>query len=281
MKKVHNSTNFAGSPIDKSSSRMLIYCQMQYLPKEIKQYRLETWEKSPRLKNEKLIEDAELRLILELAKESGLTRKEILNLGWDHVDLDNGTIMLIGDNADDCAPSEAYIGERLKTKLNGMRMKICGPVFPNPFTGRPYNDAYIVLNEKERLYRFDCTIPHCRSVFGLRQTPSGIFCEEHYLPWRHYDSSGKQRELRRCLYCGCFEPPIGCPNAVSSSATTESADYDQTARIEQKLLDGIFSFEKSGYCRNHALPELPDSVISEFLDIIMEHELYDSPWDIQ
>jgi hypothetical protein len=70
------------------------------------------------------------------------------------------------------------------------------------------DDEYTIDNIKERYYRYECSILHCRSLWDLRMTPSGLFCKAHYLPWLHTGSDGRQMPMKVCSTPGCLEPPV-------------------------------------------------------------------------
>jgi len=97
------------------------------------------------------------------------------------------------------------------------------------------DDEYTIDNIKERDYRYECSILHCRSLWDLRMTPSGLFCKGHYLPWLHTGSDGRQMTLRCCAVPGCFEPPV----------------------------------IKRGLCRTHCVPALTDVDIAEMAEILL------------
>lgn len=101
------------------------------------------------------------------------------------------------------------------------------------YNERLCDDAdYTIDNIKERDYRYECSILHCRSLWDLRMTPSGLFCRGHYLPWLHTGSDGRQMKLVVCNIPGCLEPPVS----------------------------------KRGLCRTHCVPPLSDCDVAEMAE---------------
>ncbi len=97
------------------------------------------------------------------------------------------------------------------------------------------DEEYTIPDIDEREYRYECSVPSCRSLWDLRMTPSGIFCAAHYLPWLHRDSNGNIITLSHCEAEGCFEP-----------------------RVSKRKL-----------CRMHSIGEIPDEEVARWVEILM------------
>jgi hypothetical protein len=81
----------------------------------------------------------------------------------------------------------------------------------------------------DREYRYECSIIRCRSLWDLRMTPSGIFCEAHYLPWLHTDSNGRRMQLNCCKVAGCFEPRVSRRKLCRIHMIADLTDEDVAA----------------------------------------------------
>jgi len=101
---------------------------------------------------------------------------------------------------------------------------------------------YTIDDIDDREWRYECSILHCRSLNDLRMTPSGIFCEAHYLNWEHEDSDGTKLPYRVCSHPGCFEPVVTKthPNVVGYhwGRSGSLVLYDPTKNWEENCLVG-------------------------------------------
>ena len=89
------------------------------------------------------VSSVSLKPILITALNTGMRRGEILGLEWEHVDLKNRKITLACTNTKNKKRREIPINEELFSLLATLRAGANGSpyVFPNPFTGRPLQDA--------------------------------------------------------------------------------------------------------------------------------------------
>lgn len=104
-----------------------------------------------------------------------------------------------------------------------------------------YDPEYTFDSISDREYRYECSIISCRSMHDLRMTPSGIFCEAHYLPWLHLDSNGSREFNRVCRVRGCLEPPV---------STLPSEDRE------------LYELNTKKLCRNHQMSALGEDFVS-------------------
>lgn len=90
----------------------------------------------------KLVETAEphLRPILLVAYDSGMRKREILDLRWSQVDLRDGCIRLAAQDTKTEKPRTVYLTVRVLEALRSLPRNIHGHVFVNPETGQPWED---------------------------------------------------------------------------------------------------------------------------------------------
>lgn len=86
---------------------------------------------------------ASLRPILITALNTGMRRGEILGLEWERIDLENRKITLACTNTKNRKKRDVPINEGLFSLLASLKATANGSqyVFPNPFTGKPLQDA--------------------------------------------------------------------------------------------------------------------------------------------
>jgi integrase len=76
-----------------------------------------------------------------VAFETGMRKREVLDLLWEQVDLRNGTIALAPQDTKSEAPRLVMLTARLAGALKALPRGIgAAPVFPNPKTGQPWKD---------------------------------------------------------------------------------------------------------------------------------------------
>jgi len=82
-----------------------------------------------------------LRPILLAAFDTGMRKREVLDLAWEQVDLRSGTITLAPQDTKSEAPRLVMLTARLAAALKELPRGIgAAPVFPNPKTGKPWED---------------------------------------------------------------------------------------------------------------------------------------------
>ena len=82
-----------------------------------------------------------LHPILLTAFDTGMRKREVLDLRWEQVDLRNGTITLAPQDTKSEAPRLLMLTARLAGTLKALPRGIgAAPVFANPKTGRPWED---------------------------------------------------------------------------------------------------------------------------------------------
>jgi integrase len=84
---------------------------------------------------------ARLRPILVLAYDTGMRKREILDLRWDRVDLREGVIRLEPSDTKEERHRVIYLTARARVALGRTPRRLrCPWVFPNPQMGKPYGD---------------------------------------------------------------------------------------------------------------------------------------------
>lgn len=87
------------------------------------------------------VSEEPLRPILLTAFDTGMRLREVLDLRWEQVDLRSSTITLAAQDTKSEAPRLVMLTARLCAVLKGLPRGIgAAPVFPNPKTGRPWED---------------------------------------------------------------------------------------------------------------------------------------------
>lgn len=112
--------------------------------------------------------------IIKMALFTGMRRSEILNLQWNHFDLQKKTIKIINPKSgiDKSIPLNTAV-ETIILDQNKIKQLDSDYVFPNP-QGKPYSDIRRQLNKYKKLAGLN---QNFRPLHGLRQTYASFVSE--------------------------------------------------------------------------------------------------------
>jgi integrase len=117
-----------------------------------------------------------LRPILRMAFDTGMRLREMLHLRWERVDLRAGTVKLAAQDTKTEAPRTVVLTEAVLEQLRNLPRGIGGAyVFPNPATGKPWQDIRKALRRALEAAQLEGLWFHdLRRSFVTRARKAGI-----------------------------------------------------------------------------------------------------------